>query len=61
MDESGQPSRAAGLCLELANALRDMGKASEAIAFYQKAADLRYYILIRSRFSAFFGIGFIHS
>ena len=42
MDESGQSSRAAGLCLELANALRDMDKTSEATAFYQRAADLRY-------------------
>lgn len=41
MDESGQSSRAAGLCLELATALRDMDKTSEATAFYQKAADLR--------------------
>ena len=42
MDESGQSSRAAGLCLELATALRDMDKTSEATAFYQKAADLRH-------------------
>ena len=42
MDESGQSSRAAGLSLELANALRDMDKISEATAFYQRAADLRH-------------------
>lgn len=41
MEDSGQPARAAGLCLELAKALRKMGKVAEAVSFYQRAADLR--------------------
>lgn len=40
MDESGQSSRAAGLCHELGSALRDMEKTSEAVSFYQRAADI---------------------
>jgi len=38
MEKNGQAS---GLCLEVGDKLRGMGKASEAIQFYQRAADLR--------------------
>lgn len=56
LEESHQPERAAGLCLEVAQALRKMDleapaqggprgrrnpRAGQALSFYQRAADLR--------------------
>jgi len=38
MDKSAQAS---GLCLEIGDKLRDLGKVSEAVGFYQRSADLR--------------------
>ena len=40
MDKSAQAS---GLCLEVGDKLRDLGKVSEAVGFYQRSADLRYH------------------
>ena len=40
MDKSAQAS---GLCLEIGDKLRDLGKVSEAVGFYQRSADLRYH------------------
>ena len=41
LEEDGQTSRAAGLCLELADSLVILGRPGAARAFYQRAADLR--------------------
>ncbi|TRY68596.1 hypothetical protein TCAL_06931 [Tigriopus californicus] len=41
LEEEDQPSRAAGLCTELGNALIKLEKFGEAQTFYQRAADLR--------------------
>lgn len=38
--ERGQPALAAGLCLELAAALRDTGRPARAAAHFQRAAEL---------------------
>ena len=40
-DECGHRSRAGALCVELADALCDAGRVGQAIAFYERAADLR--------------------
>ncbi|XP_064644443.1 40-kDa huntingtin-associated protein-like [Lineus longissimus] len=39
--ENKQPSLAAGLCAEVGNSLRKLGKPGEAIAHYQRAAELQ--------------------
>ena len=41
LEEMGNKAQASGLCLEVGDKLRGMGKLSEAIRFYQRAADLR--------------------
>ena len=52
LEENGDTVRAAGLCLELGNALLSVGKNGEAASFYQRAADLR---------SDYIGLEYVHA
>ena len=52
LEENGDTVRAAGLCIELGNALLSVGKNGEAASFYQRAADLR---------SDYIGLEYVHA
>ena len=52
LEENGDTVRAAGLCIELGNALRSVGRSGEAASFYQRAADLR---------SDYIGLEYVHA
>jgi len=68
LEEMDRTAQASGLCLELADRLRQLGKTSEAIRFYQRAANLRSvfvgleYVMSREKVaSCLIDIGDLHN